>query len=308
MHATRIVCIAALGLAACHKVDESTHPEPPPPLTTKNLRAVWGTGPADVWAVGDNGTILHFNGKAWTPSPSGTEENLTSVIGTGPASVWVSGEKGAILHWDGAVWRQVSAEADTTLVNLWASGPDDVWGVGVNNGDEGGYMRHWNGTKWEAQGVPGSSSLWGVGGTGPHDVWMVGNSPKGDGYVIHGDGKHFDANGYKGPPARAVWCAKPDDVWVAPYQGMIQHWNGTTWAESQSPVGTWFRLGGSGPDDFWAVGLNGASVRYHAGAWATLPTGTNQIVWSVWSPSATAAWAVGNNGTLLRWDGAAWAH
>ena len=86
---------------------------------------------------------------------------------------------------------------------MWASGPDDVWAVGVDNDSEAGTMRRWNGTKWESQDISGSSSLWGVGGTGPTDVWMVGNNSKGEGYVIHADGKHFDANGYKGPPGVA---------------------------------------------------------------------------------------------------------
>ena len=218
----------------------------------------------------------------------------------------MSGQKGAILHWDGQGWTQVSGDKETTLVHIWASGPDDVWAVGIDNGDEGGYLRHWNGTKWENQDVSGSSSLWGVGGTGPKDVWMVGNSPKGEGYVIRGDGKHFDANGYKGPPARAVWCARPDDVWVAPYQGPLQHWNGTAWAAAPTAEASWVRIGGSGPDDIWAVAMNGLSLHLHGGVWTTPPTGTNQIVWSVWSPTPASAWAVGNNGALLLWNGSAW--
>lgn len=304
-----VTLLLVVGIAACHKVDEIAQDQPPPPITTKNLRAVWGSGPNDVWAAGDKGTILHFNGQAWASTPSGTEEDLTGITGTGPANVYVSGQKGAILHWDGKDWHQVqvgdSAGTDVALVNMWSSGPGDVWAIGIDN-DGGGFMRHWNGTKWESQGIPGSSSLWGVGGTGPTDVWMVGNNPKGEGWVIHGDGKHFDANGYKGPPARAVWASGPSDVWVAPYQGTLQHWNGTAWEAPPTPDGSWFRMGGSGPDDVWAVGLNGVTVHLHEGKWTTPATGTNQIIWSIWSPSPTSAWAVGNNGTILRWDGSAW--
>ncbi len=306
MRARYVLWVAVLGLVACHKVEESTHEQSSAPITTKNLRTVWGSGPSDVWAAGDKGQILHFNGQAWAPSPSGTEEDLTGIVGTGPANVYVSGEKGGIYHWDGKDWRQVADTPDTALVQMWASGPDDVWAVGIDNADEVGTMRHWNGTKWEGQAISGASSLWGIGGTGPKDVWMIGTSSKGEGYVIHGDGKHFDANGYKGPPARAVWCTRPDDVWVAPYQGALQHWNGTTWAAAQTADGPWFRLGGSGSDDVWAVGLNGITQHLHGGAWSTAATGTNQIIWSVWSVSPASAWAVGNNGTLLLWNGSAW--
>src|SRR6516165_75688 len=124
-----LIFLFALALVACHKVDEISQSESKAPITTKNLRSVWGTGPADVWVVGDKGIILHYNGQAWTSVPSGTEEDLTGITGTGPANVYVSGQKGAILHWDGKDWRQVSDGADTALVNLWSSGPDDVWAV-----------------------------------------------------------------------------------------------------------------------------------------------------------------------------------
>lgn len=303
VRATSIFWFSVLGLVACHKADDITHG----PLTTTNLRAVWGTGPADVWAAGDKGTILHFNGQAWAPSPSGTDEDLTAIVGTGPANVYVAGVKGGILHWDGKGWRQVSGGGETTLVDMWLSGPDDVWAVGIDNDAEGAYLRRWNGTKWESQSIPGASSLWGVGGTGPTDVWMVGGDRKGEGFVIHGDGKHFDTNGYKGPPARAVWTARPGDAWVAPSQGPLQHWNGTAWAPAPATDGSWYRMGGSGPDDVWAVGLNGLTAHLHAGTWTTPATATTQLVWSVWSTSPTSAWAVGNGGTGLLWNGSTWA-
>jgi hypothetical protein len=296
----------SLGLFACQKTEEVAPTPSPSPITTKNLRAVWGSGPADLWAAGDQGTIAHFNGKAWAPSPSGTQENITALTGTGPADVYATGEKGAILRWDDAAWHQVSSEANTTLLHVWASGPNDVWAVGGDSADDVGTMRHWNGTKWESQEIPGSSTLWGVGGTSPGDVWMVGSSARGDGFVIHGDGKHFDANGYEGSSARAVWCARPDDVWVAPYQGALQHWNGTAWAAATTPDGPWFRIGGSGADDVWAVGMNGVAAHLHGGAWTTPSTGTNQIVWAVWSAGPAATWAVGNGGTVLVWNGSAW--
>jgi hypothetical protein len=311
MRAMTILCAVSFGLMACHKNEElqpgqtKAEEHKPPPLTTANLRTIWGSGPSDVWVAGDKGTILHYNGQAWSISPSGTQENLTSLYGTAPNNIWVSGEKGAILLWDGAAWKEVSNGVDTVLVNMWASGPTDVWAVGVDMTGESAYIRRWNGTKWEGQDIPGSSSLWGVTGTGPEDVWLVGNNQGGEGVVLHGNGKHFDAIGYKGPPARAVWCAAPKDVWVAPGQGSIQHWDGATWKETASQ-GSWFRLGGSGADDVWAAGLDGVTLHFHGGNWTPQPTGAKQIIWSIWAPTPGAAWAVGNGGTLLRWDGSAW--
>ena len=56
--------------------------------TTNSLRAVWGSGPADGWAAGDSGTILHWNGTAWATVTSGTTAALYAISGSGSAS-WV---------------------------------------------------------------------------------------------------------------------------------------------------------------------------------------------------------------------------
>jgi len=41
------------------------------PLPQGNsLQSVWGTGPKDVFAVGDHGTVLHYDGQSWKPQPS----------------------------------------------------------------------------------------------------------------------------------------------------------------------------------------------------------------------------------------------
>src|SRR5260221_12930361 len=83
--------------------------------TKEDLRGVWGSGPADVWAVGNHGTILHFDGRVSTLSKSGTVENLTSIHGTGPNDVWAGGQEGTILHWDGAAWTQASRQEGTAV-------------------------------------------------------------------------------------------------------------------------------------------------------------------------------------------------
>ena len=57
--------------------------------------AIWGSGPNDVWAVGEHGTLLHYDGKSWRLSsgafPPGKRPHLYSVWGSGPSDVWAVG-------------------------------------------------------------------------------------------------------------------------------------------------------------------------------------------------------------------------
>jgi hypothetical protein len=54
-----------------------------------------------VWAVGEMGGILHWNGTAWSQSASGADnppDILFGVWGSGAGDVWTVGGFGTILH------------------------------------------------------------------------------------------------------------------------------------------------------------------------------------------------------------------
>jgi hypothetical protein len=71
---------------------------------TAFLRGVWGASANDVFAVGDGGTILHYNGSSWSAMNSGTTVSLESVWGSSASDVFAVGADGTILHYDGSSW------------------------------------------------------------------------------------------------------------------------------------------------------------------------------------------------------------
>src|SRR5205807_2349723 len=64
------------------------------------LRALTGFGELP-YAAGDNGTVLRFDGKAWKRMDTGTREDLRALSGTRPDHLFAAGEHGVILHYDG---------------------------------------------------------------------------------------------------------------------------------------------------------------------------------------------------------------
>ena len=105
-----------------------------------------------------------------------------------------------------------------------------------------------------------------------------------------------------------MWSAHTNDVWVAPYEGALEHWDGLSWTHQDhiAAAGNLLRVSGSAPDDVWAVGLNGTFLRNRGGAWTQVSAGTTEVIWSVWSVAVDDAWAVGNGGLILRWNGSSW--
>lgn len=91
------------------------------PANTNKLRAVWSSGANDIYTVGDVGTVVHWNGTAWSRVDVGTNFDLLGVGGTSSSDVWIVGKGGTVLHFDGSVWSPVrvpAAFAETTLSSV----------------------------------------------------------------------------------------------------------------------------------------------------------------------------------------------
>src|SRR5438552_16184979 len=83
-----------------------------------------------VWAVGVNGTILHYNGTSWSSVSSGTVQNLNSVWGTSASDVWAVGDGGTLLHYNGISWSSVTSGTTAPLHAVWGHSAADGWDGG----------------------------------------------------------------------------------------------------------------------------------------------------------------------------------
>jgi hypothetical protein len=96
-----------------------------------HLKAAWGTGPNDVFAVGDEGTILHFTGAGWVPMPTPITKAVHEIWGSSASDVVAVAARGIILHYDGTHWTQMQSPTDRDLFGVWGSGPGNVFATGV---------------------------------------------------------------------------------------------------------------------------------------------------------------------------------
>jgi hypothetical protein len=75
------------------------------------IKSAWGVSSNDFYIVGNNGSITHYDGNAFTLMESGTDRHLHDVTGyvdpeTGITHVWAAGEL-ILLHYDGTKWEKV---------------------------------------------------------------------------------------------------------------------------------------------------------------------------------------------------------
>jgi hypothetical protein len=91
---------------------------------------IWGSSGSDVFAVGEYGTILHYDGTSWSSMVSGTTNHLTGVWGSSGNDVFAMGEYGVILHYDGSSWSFMEIDTTYNLNGVWGSSGSDVFAVG----------------------------------------------------------------------------------------------------------------------------------------------------------------------------------
>jgi hypothetical protein len=84
------------------------------------LYGVWGDGPNNVFAVGMNGVIQHYDGKTWSAMDSGTTETLYSISGTTASDVYAVGQAGTVLHYDGYAWSRMASGTTGDIAAVWA--------------------------------------------------------------------------------------------------------------------------------------------------------------------------------------------
>jgi hypothetical protein len=206
-----------------------------------------------------NGFILHWNGVAWTYSFGPASSTcMSSVWGTGPADVWAVGQ-GVLMHWDGAGWTRTGPTGDvarsvwaSSATDVWVLQQSIIGGPNAP-----GSVYHYDGANWTLVATGSTAQLLAIAGTGPHDVWIVTDDNTTvmhwDGELWSAIPTGVTADG---ATMNAVWGTGPADAWLGGGGIPILHWDGNAWsapdgAENRSVTG----LTGAGA--LWAVGGDG---------------------------------------------------
>jgi hypothetical protein len=290
-----------------------------------SLGAIAGSSPTDIWAVGDflpdktasnqDATLSfaeHFDGTTWSvvPTPN-TGSNFNSFYGLAASGgqAWAVGEdldaryqdRALIKWWNDGRWRTVDNPQPGSVRDLLfgasARSPSDVWVVGDQEGRNGKFetlAEHWNGSRWAVVPTPDAGTsgnhLYAVDAVAANDVWAVGQQ--------------------LGPQA--------------PDQGLVEHWNGSSWSVIAAPASRAASVMLDGVavagDQVWAVGESDSQrgafplvEHYQNGDWTvaalpSIPRSNWTDLWGV-TVQGDAVWAVGtyldsatnnNNALVLR--------
>ena len=261
-----------------------------------------------------------------------TLRGLRGVYATGGSNVWAVGDTGSILLYDGTVWGSITSPLQTNFNAVWMTGSSDGAAVG-NATTTGPTIVRWDGVKWtRPQGTAASTDLWGVWEVNSGEWWAVGGGPSSNfGYILHltsvtsssFTGVSFAVTcSVSNCVLRDVYGTGSDNVWAVGDGGAFYLWNGVLWAGPVAiavpvPAGTMWRsityVGGD-PNNGWAVGYSPfGPLIYHRDSvtnWGpfTVPAALlpNVRLNDVQFWDSSHGWIGADNGWILFFDGTKW--
>ncbi len=288
------------------------------PAFSGTLRAVWGSSATDLWAAGDFGGLIHFDGTAWRGEPSvgGVNLNLVGVFATAVnvnASPVVAGLGSTqVVSYDNNVGIGTSVSLPSGMTALYGvpSGSSvEIWAVG-------GASNIYRSTDGKAFTVA-TAPLPTGGHTVLSGVWMTSSSsPTNRSYLVVGDTGYiarFDGGGtawtqIMGCPLTANLKSihgSGSSVFAVGSGGALYSINLTTNTCSvplTTPPATNYNSVFHDGSVVWLAGEGGVVATYLPTPKTLVPvtSGTTASLTGVWAGGGTnPAWVVGSSGTIL---------
>ncbi len=287
-------------------------------------------------AVGDRGTILHFDGSTWKQMPSPTVKNLNGVGGNSRRDVFAVGDDGVILHYDGTAWTQMDSPVSETLMSVSGDDTGGAFAVGFRP-----TILYFNGQRWEKAPTEGLRPevrpfvLFSVCAVDPDRAFAAGTK----GTLLEFDRMGWKdtvqkkrlnhSNGLYTAPVHSlemvtsIWSDDGENAFAVTSEPAILRYDGMEWqrwgiAESSAFRSIWgIRLtdvglpfsstgGPSLPLFLFVVGDNGLILNFDGRGWRRMESGTKQDLFSVSGTNRTNVFAVGAKGIILHYDGRTW--
>ena len=295
----------------------------------------------DVYAVGLQGTILHFDGQSWKSDagPSGGAtwygmhggDGTIVLVGSGgaiqmsegaglipvasPAATdlrdvhsadgqvfWVVGDTGTLIRGEGTSFQLVDAGTTSNLRAVYAAAVDEVYVVG----DDSTFL-FYDGATWTPIAVPEALGYHLLDVTRIEDVTVVTGE---DGLTFYGDlvgGWTSLGPLTGGSDLMAAWGTGGEGFLVG-QDSTVFRFTGVSAIPQVTPTTQHLRaVWGSAINDVWAIGLAGVVLHFDGATWTqweelpALPSFE-----SIWGSGSDDVYIAGTGGAILHWDGAAW--
>jgi hypothetical protein len=261
---------------------------------SQSLETLRANGPNDVYGVGANGAVVHYDGSSWTKLPRASSFALRAVFKVPGGNVLATGGTGKVVSFDGTRWKTLREGKLSSSELIWAESSSRF----MVRGDYTVVFKH-DGGAWTEEVLPGSGDpVTAFGGTSLDDL----HASLANGAMLHYDGMSWTVEADSLALLGGMWTS-PTGVILAAGRNVIYRFDGTWDPVLQGD----FELSRITSDESGRIlacgrGQHGIQVKFFDNtAWRDLPFGQDD-------PSTVC---IGPDGELLiagyrgmyRWDG-----
>lgn len=273
----------------------------------QNLHGIHYLAPDKAWAVGDQGTILYFNGNEWAQQSSQTNVTLHGVHFVNENFGWAVGE--AILHYDGNEWQVALEETQLQAVHFYDT--NEGWAVGIDE------VLKYEAGNWSTH--PGNfefSFYTDVQMTGPASGWLCGHTLGGSKVFMEYDGTNWQTADNGAQPGYGLSFTDHNQGWVLHNQTMplfdrnfIYKVSGGNW-EKDHAMGWWgpqFTAVDATQPDLALVTTDAGHILQHAnGNWTTANGMAHEPIYAIDFVDSGKIWAATGLNGLQYYEGGSW--
>jgi hypothetical protein len=222
-----------------------------------------------VWAAGEGGHILFYNGRGWGLQYNGTTAHLIDITASDPNNVWAVAWDGRIYRSDGLTWELVN-ETGERLSCITTADENHVWAASwVGN------VYFYDGMEWRRQAEFGEE-IFDIQAVAPDNVWAVGgrynefpggHEPMGPGYVYFFDGTSWSKDHEVEEMLFGVSAVDENNVWAVGERGLLLAFDENSWVQYRAPTrDPLWAVSAADEDNIWAIGSVGGEIFYFDGS------------------------------------------
>lgn len=242
------------------------------------VTAIWERSRDDVWFASPGGAVGHFDGKNASLVQEFDGVRIAAVRGTAKA-VWAIGNafdeeanprmagealakhsQGRIYRWNGERFA-LEFSAEGLFTSIFVAGADDV--LVSASGDR---AFRFDGTAWTREPLGTNDWIRWIRKDAKGSLFAEAEQPnRGEGppvrALLRKEGDHWERVATLSSAMDGVWANSASDVWAVGRDGMIDHWDGTSWQHSRIDADVYLNAAWGIDGVMWAAGNDGSMWR-----------------------------------------------
>jgi hypothetical protein len=258
----------------------------------QTLNAIWGRSRTDIFAVGNSGVILHFDGNAWRNQSSPVQTDLFAIWGN-DTDIYIVGANGVILKREYQSWIKMISGTENDLLDIWGITESDLVAVGK----KGTILRNTSGSWYEmaSRTLATLNSVWGTAGP----VYACGSGGK---LLQMTDNRWNPVTTQTFNTLNAIWGETDQFFYTVGASGIILKNQSGTWSETiYDSFVNLNTIWGFSDGKVFAGGYNGTLLFHDVvrPEWTPMNADTQNTINDLWGTSSQDVYAVGEQGLIL---------